>query len=258
MDPNARGAGMRAREIFSGARLLAGTWAVIRLDGRAFTKFTAGGFVKPYDPDFRDAMVEAARALLEDFGGVYAATHSDEISVAFAPGWEQFGRRVEKIVSVAAGLVSAAFTHAVGQPAHFDARVWQGAGVRDATAYFRWRQEDAARCTLNAWCHWSLCKAGMDGDAAELQLRGRDRAARRELLREHGIDFDELPAWQRGGVGLLWQAHEKAGYDPVAHSRVTATRRAVKRDFDLPTGEGYEALLAGIFEHAGAEVAHAG
>lgn len=248
---------MREHEIFSGARLLPGTWTVIRLDGRAFTKFTAGCFAKPYDSDIRDAMVEAAAALLEDFGGVYAATHSDEISVAFAPEWEQFGRRVEKIVSVAAGLASAAFTHAVRRPAHFDARVWQGALARDAIAYFRWRQEDAARCALNAWCYWSLCKAGMDGDSAELQLRGRDRAARRALLLEHGVNFAEVPAWQRGGVGLYWQAREKVGYNPVAHSRVTAMRRAVKRDFDLPTGDGYGALLAGFFEHAGAEVAHA-
>jgi len=248
---------MRVGEIFSGARLPAGTWTMIRLDGRAFTKFTAGRFAKPYDPDFRDAMVEAAAALLEDFGGVYAATHSDEISVAFAPEWEQFGRRVEKIVSVAAGLVSAAFTYAVRQPAHFDARVWQGADARDAIAYFRWRQWDSARCALNSWCYWTLCKAGMDGDSAELELRGKDRAARRGLLLAHGVDFDEVPAWQRGGVGLHWQVREKLGYNPVEHSYVTAMRRAVKREFELPTGDGYVALLASFFERAKAEVAHA-
>lgn len=217
---------MRAGEIFSGARLAADTWTVIRLDGRAFTKFTAGRFAKPYDADFRDVMVEAAAALLEDFAGVYAATHSDEISVAFAPEWQQFGRRAEKIVSVAAGVVSAVFTHAVRQPAHFDARVWQGAGARDAVAYFRWRQDDAARCALNAWCYWTLWKAGMDADSAELELQGKDGMARRKLLLE-------------------------------THGLVTATRRALTRDFDLPTHERYGALPAGLFEHAGAEVAHA-
>jgi tRNA(His) 5'-end guanylyltransferase len=238
---------MQAGEVFSGARLAADTWTAIRLDGRAFTKFTAGGrFAKPYDAEFRDAMVDAAAALLEDFGGIYAATHSDEISVVFAPAWEQFGRRVEKIVSVAAGLVSAAFTHAVRQPAHFDARVWQGAEAGDAVAYFRWRQEDAARCALNAWCHW-----------ARLQVEGKDRLARRRLLLEHGIDFDELPGWQRRGVGLYWRAHEKAGYNPLTHASVSATRRAVERDFDLPTGQDYAALLAGLFEHAAAEAVHA-
>jgi tRNA(His) 5'-end guanylyltransferase len=136
---------MREREIFSALRLLPGAWTVIRLDGRAFTGFTAERFEKPFDQRLRDAMVHAASALLEDFGGVYACTHSDEISVAFLPEWERFGRRLEKIVSVASGLVSAAFTHALGEPAHFGGRVWQAAGESDVLAYFHWRQEDSAR-----------------------------------------------------------------------------------------------------------------
>jgi tRNA(His) 5'-end guanylyltransferase len=257
MDPKELEAGMREREMFSALRLLPGAWTVIRLDGRAFTKFTAGRFAKPFDLAFCDAMVQAASALFEDLGGVYASTHSDEISVAFVPEWERFGRRLEKIVSVAAGLASAAFTRAVGEPAHFDARIWQGASVRDAIAYFRWRQDDCARCALHAWCYWTLYKAGMDSDSARRELEGRDRAAQRELLLEHGVNFNDLPAWQRGGVGLYWEAYEKLGYNPVTRSSVTATRRAVKRDFDLPLGDDYEAFLLGLFERGRAELAHA-
>jgi tRNA(His) 5'-end guanylyltransferase len=78
---------MREREIFSAIRLLPGAWTVIRLDGRAFTGFTAERFEKPFDWRMRDVMVHAASALLEDFSGAYACTHSDEISVAFVPEW---------------------------------------------------------------------------------------------------------------------------------------------------------------------------
>lgn len=257
MDPREREAHQREHEIFSALRLLPGAWTVLRLDGRAFTGFTAQRFEKPFDRRLRDVMVRAAGALLEDFGGVYACTHSDEISVAFVPEWERFGRRFEKIVSVAAGLVSAAFTHALGEPGHFDARVWQAASESDVLGYFRWRQEDCARCALHAWCYWALRKAGADGDAARAELEGKGWAQRNELLFRHGINFNDLPAWQRRGVGLYWEAHEKPGYNPVTRTPVTATRRALKQDLELPLGEAYEALLLDLLRRRRAEVAGA-
>jgi tRNA(His) 5'-end guanylyltransferase len=257
VDPKELEAGMREHEVFSALRSLPGTWTVIRLDGRAFTRLTSERFAKPFDEGFRDAMVQASCALVEDFGGVYACTHSDEISVALPPEWRMFGRRLEKTVSVAAGLVSAVLTHAIGEPAHFDARLWQGAGPGDAVAYFRWRQEDSAHCALHAWCYWTLRKDGMGGDAARAELEGKDRAAQNELLFRHGINFNDLPAWQRRGVGLYREAHEKVGYNPITRCSVTAMRRVIKRDFDLPMGEAYETLLLDLFQRARAETAHA-
>jgi tRNA(His) 5'-end guanylyltransferase len=35
-----------------------------------------------------------------------------------------------------------------------------------------------------------------------------------ELLFQHGINFNDLPTWQRRGVGLYWQEYRIAGYDP--------------------------------------------
>lgn len=249
---------MREREIFSALRLLPGAWTVIRLDGRGFTRFTAESFEKPFDRRLRDAMAQAACRLLEDFGGVYACTHSDEISVAFLPEWELFGRRLEKTVSVAAGLVSASLTHALGEAAHFDCRAWQAAGEGDVIAYFRWRQADSARCALHGWCYWTLRRAGMDGKSAKRALEGKGWAAQNELLFRQGINFNDLPAWQRRGIGLYREAHEKLGYNPIAHSCVRTMRWAVKQDLELPMGEAYEALLLNLFRQARAEFAGAG
>ncbi len=105
-------------------------------------------------------MVGTAQALLTELGAVYAYTESDEISLLLDPGFDLFGRSVEKLVSISAGIASAAFTQATGEPAHFDSRLWLGTTVADVIDYFSWRQADAARCALNGWCYWTLRKAG--------------------------------------------------------------------------------------------------
>ncbi len=237
---------MRDLEYFRTMRLVPGAWTILRLDGRGFTGFTAGRFGKPFDERFRDLMVVTARALLEDFQGIYAHTHSDEISVAFAPDWMLFGRRLEKIVSVSAGLVSATFSTACGEAAHFDSRAWQGVSEEDVVEYFRWRQADAARCALHGWCYWTLRREGMDAHSATRALADKGKGLQNELLYRHGVNFNDLPVWQRRGVGLCWEEYEKPGYDPVRQEAVTTTRRQVKPDLALPMGDAYTAFLRAL------------
>ncbi len=145
-----------------------GAWVVLRLDGRGFTRFTEERFEKPFDERFHSCMVATARAVLEDFGGLYAYTESDEISVLVPRGWAYFDREVEKVVSVSAGLASATFSLACGTVAHFDARVVVAPTDEQVMDYFRWRQADATRCALNGWCYWTLRKEGLDARAAEV------------------------------------------------------------------------------------------
>jgi hypothetical protein len=78
---------MRELEYFHQIQLFPGAWTIVRVDGRTFSRFTAQRFEKPYDANFRDLMVFTSKALLEDLQGIYACTHSDEISVLFPPGW---------------------------------------------------------------------------------------------------------------------------------------------------------------------------
>ena len=87
---------MRALEVFHALRLPPGSWVILRLDGRGFSRFTESRFEKPFDARFHDGMVQVARAVLEDLQGLYAYTESDEVSVLLPPGWDLFDRELEK------------------------------------------------------------------------------------------------------------------------------------------------------------------
>ena len=234
---------MRAREWFHSQTLLPGAWAIVRVDGRGFSRYTERHFDKPFDRRFCDLMTATAQTLLTELSGRYAYTESDEISVVLDPGFELFGREVEKLVSLTAGIASAAFTHAAGEPAVFDSRVWMGTGPDDVVDYLSWRQADAARCALNGWCYWTLRHEGCTARQADRRLAGAGVSAKNELLYARGINFNELPAWQRRGVGLWWETYEKTGHDPVRGIDVTAVRRRVRVDRDLPMKEEYRALV---------------
>lgn len=237
---------MRALEYYHNLILLPGAWTVVRVDGHSFSRFTADRFEKPFDPRFRAMMLAAARALITDLGGLYAYTESDEISLLLSPAWDLFGREVEKLVSLSAGMASAVFTLAAGTPAHFDSRIWVGVTREQVVDYFRWRHADAARCALNGWAYWTLRKDGLSVSAATQQLKSQTVTYKNELLFQHGINFNDLPAWQRRGTGLAWETYEKPGFNPKTGEAVTATRRRLAEDANLPLGDAYSEYIRAI------------
>ncbi|OXM58403.1 tRNA 5'-guanylyltransferase [Amycolatopsis thailandensis] len=251
MDAGDFEARQREREWFHGLTVPPGSWTVLRVDGRGFSKFTEARFEKPFDPRFAECMAEAAGALSTEFASPYVYTESDEISLVLPPSADLFGRGVEKLVSISAGVASAAFTHAAGVPAHFDGRVWLGTKVDDVVDYFSWRQADATRCALNGWCYWILRKAGKSASEAGAALEGAGVSEKNELLFAHGVNFAEVPAWQRRGVGLYWESFERTGFDPVREIEVSATRRRLRVDRELPMKGEYRAFLGGLLQPIG-------
>ena len=252
MDNNAFEKQMRSLEYFHSLRLLPGAWVVIRVDGRGFSRFTESRFEKPFDLEFHRLMVQTAKALLEELHGIYAYTESDEISILFRPDWDFFDRSLEKVVSISASIATSTFTHAYGSIVNFDSRVWLGVDKSLVVDYFRWRQADATRCALNGWCYWTLRKAGENARTATAILDGQSVAFKNELLFQHGINFNELPIWQRRGVGLYWEEYEKQGYNPVQHQAVVSSRRRVKVDDELPMKEAYEEFICQLLNAASA------
>ena len=233
----------REREWFHGLRVPHGMWAVVRVDGRGFSRLTKARYDKPYDHGFAATMTACATALTTELDGRFGYTYSDEISVVLPPQHALFGRGVEKLVSVSAGLVSAVFTHEAGRPAHFDARLWIGASAEDVVDYMSWRQADAASSSLTNWCYWTLRDAGATAKEATARLSGATVADKNELLFNHGVNYNVTPAWQRRGVALHWEDHAHDAHDPRTGEHVVVTRRRLTADTDLPRSDEFRGFV---------------
>lgn len=240
----------RAMRVFETAHdhcVLPGLWMVARLDGRSFTRLVreVHPFEAPFDTRFRDMMIATARHLMTcGFNVVYGCTHSDEISLLFHPAEDGFGRKLRKLISVLAGEASAAFALQLGSVACFDARIAQLPAAQQVVDYFRWRSEDAHRNALNAHCYWLLRGQGLSARAADARTAGLSIAAKNELLFQHGINFNDLPAWQKRGVGLVWETYDTPGVNPQTGEAVVAQRRRLALIEDLPSRDAYAAWVA--------------
>ena len=109
---------------------------------------------------------------------------------------------------------------------------------------------DVVRGSLHSWSYWTLRKAGQGVAEATVQLQGSTIADKNELLFQHGINYNDLPAWQRRGTGIYWQTYEKIGYDPKHEQEVTALRRRITVDEDLPMKDAYTTFILKLLESA--------
>lgn len=248
---------MRVFETAHDLCVLPGLYMVARLDGRSFTRLTkeVHQFEAPFDPRFRDLMVETAEHLMSGsgFNIVYGYTESDEISLLFGLEENSFGRKVRKLISILAGEASAKFSLSLGAMACFDSRISQLPGMELVVDYFRWRNEDAHRNALNAHCYWLLRKQGKGVGDATAMLKGMSVADKNELLFQSGINFNDLPLWQRRGVGLYWEEYDRPAENPVTGEKVRARRRRIRRDLELPMKDDYSAFLWKLICEGGRE-----
>ena len=163
-------------------------------------------FTKPWDDRALDLMDAAAADAAAALGGdvVLACGASDEFSFLLRPATTLFGRRAVKLATTAAAAFAAAYvrlwphhfpdTPLAATPS-FDGRAVAYPTPRHARDYVAWRQADAHINTQHNATFWALVqRGGMDRAAAKKTLEGTRAADKNEILYQHGINYNDLPA----------------------------------------------------------------
>jgi tRNA(His) 5'-end guanylyltransferase len=240
---------MRVFETAHDHCVLPGVYIVARIDGRSFTRLTkeVHKFEAPFDIKFRDMMVETVKHLMQcGFKVIYGYTQSDEISLLLDISENTFGRKERKINSIFSGEASAKFSLLLGDIGAFDSRVCQLPNRQLVIDYFRWRNEDAHRNALNAHCYWSLRKEGKSAEQSTATFLSMSVAEKNEFLFQKGVNFNDLPSWQKRGTGIYWEGYEKEAVNPKTGEPVKADRNRLKVDFHLPMKEQYSDFIGGF------------
>jgi len=221
-------------EIFSQLQVPIETPFFVRLDGRRFQAVTEKLHAsKPFNKTFAKCLVASGKALFQESLNpalIYAA--SDEINALFiyhAP----FNRRVEKINSVLAGIISSAFLLCAlksfkrSVTTGFDSRVVLATREKLAD-YLIWRQQEAWRNHNNAYAYWMLRKLGHKPTEATEMLKGLKSEKLHEFLFQHHLNLAKTPAWQRRGILIYRQPYQKRLQDLII------ARWRIKEDWNLP------------------------
>ena len=237
---------MRVYETAHDYSVLPEIYMVARLDGRNFTRLTKEmhQFKAPFDEQFRDYMLATVEHLMNcGFKVIYGYTQSDEISLLLDLTEDTFNRKLRKLNSVLASEASAKFSLLLGDMGCFDCRISQLPNINLVVDYFRWRQQDAHRNAINAHCYWCLRRDGKTARKATSMMEGVSIADKNELLFQHGINFNDLPSWQKRGSGLYWEKYQKIGKNPITGSETVVDRNRIKIDLELPMKDEYSQFI---------------
>jgi len=88
-----------------------------------------------------------------------------------------------------------------------------------------------------------LRKKGEGATAAANLLNRKTVTEKNELLFQHDVNFNDLPNWQKRGVGLYWETYEKEGFNPKLDRKEKTERRRIKADIELPMGDKYSDFI---------------
>jgi len=214
---------MKDYEIRAKTSLPRRTYAIIRLDGKAFHTYTKTQKLKsPFDIDFAEDMNRTAQYLCENIQGAkFAYVQSDEISILITDfgkkGTEAwFDNKVQKMVSIASSYATARFNQLRLQRnlqslldtklgvdddvipiiesqtlAYFDARIFSISEPWEVHNYFVWRQKDATKNSI------SMAAQSM---FSSNQLHGKSGSEKQDMMMEKGTNWNDYPIrFRRGG-----------------------------------------------------------
>jgi tRNA(His) 5'-end guanylyltransferase len=185
---------MKAYEAVTQNVLPRRTYAVMRLDGRAFHSYVKKiKAEKPFDHNLMNKMDGLAQYLCENIQGAqFAYVQSDEISILITDfekvdtqSW--FGSNVQKMVSISASLATAYFNsfNSPGDPiAMFDSRVFTIPDPVEVYNCFLWRVRDWERNSIQMLARSSY---------SHKELQGKGRSDMHEMLHKKEKNWAKLP-----------------------------------------------------------------
>ena len=204
------------------------TPVILRIDGKAFHSFTKG-LEKPFSTYLAACFWETAKYVAKEIMGVRLAYHqSDEVSFLLTnyeklttESW--FDNNIQKMVSVASSLFTYKFNQLtgkmIGKPALFDCRAFV-IPKEEVVNYFVWRQQDATKNSVSMVAQANFPHKQLQG------LNGKQM--QEKLFQEKGINWNDIPVWQKRGACIL-----KKSYIKVV-DEVEATRTMWDVDREIP------------------------
>ncbi len=98
-------------------------------------------------------------------------------------------------------------------------------------------------------------QGGQNEQQATKGLLGLSVSEKNELLFRQGINFNDLPAWQKRGIGMYWEQYDKPAVNPVTNEEVVARRRRIRPEYDLPMKDEYGDFVRSILMQSPSESA---
>ena len=81
---------------------------------------------------------------------------------------------------------------------------------------------------------------------ATKELEGKGVSLKNELLFSRGINYNDLPSWQKRGIGLWYEEYDKEGYNPMTDEKVLTKRNRIHVEYELPIGDVYGDMVSGF------------
>lgn len=267
-DKSSLGDRMKGYEkIESGRRFLPLLPICARIDGKRFSRFTAG-LQRPYDQRLSDLMVAVTRYLVEESQARVGYTQSDEISLLYCSDSHHdqvfLDGRVQKMTSILAAMATARFNallaeyvpERAGKTALFDCRVWAVPNREEAANTFLWREQDATKNSISmAARHYY----------SHDELNNKTGAEMQEMLFRKGVNWNDYPAFfkrgtfvQRRLVRRPFTAEELAALPPLHNARKKpdlVIERGHIATLDMPPFGRVQNRVAVLFDGAQPELA---
>jgi tRNA(His) 5'-end guanylyltransferase len=208
---------------------------IIRCDGKSFHSYTKG-LDRPFDVHLISVMNDTAKYLCKNIQGVQLAyIQSDEISLFLnnyltynTQPW--FENNIQKMVSVAAGMASAAFTSLshrlwkINKIAVFDARAFI-LPKEEVANYFYWRMQDATRNSIQ-----SLAQSLYSHK--ELHLKNTPEL--NEMCLKKGVNWNDLPTSQKRGRCIIKVQVERKLIHPKTNEEMVVNRGEWQVNDEIP------------------------